>query len=540
MGYAQHVSRLMTPQTESARPDQVKNNAGGYTFQIDKWGQLDRFLVLGSAGGTYYVSERKLTRQNAAVVEECLKEDAVRTISRIVEISESGRAPKNDPAIFALAIAASSPHPETRRHALASLSSVCRIGTHLFHFAEDVKHLRKWSRGLRTAVARWYTERSATTLAYQVAKYQQRDGWSHRDLLRLSHATPKTDGHGAVFRWVVGGGSEALDTPTKRGGVIDKAHLPVLLTAIEELRTASVKRAVELIREHNIPHECVPNEMKDEPEVWEAMLDGMGLTALIRNLGKLSAVGLIAPLTKSSNLAIEKLTNRDELKKQRVHPFSVLLAAVTYRAGRGVKGSLTWTAHQPIIDALDEAFYASFDTVTPTGLSHMLALDVSGSMGPGYGSIANSFLSARDASAAMALVTAKTEKKHAFYAFSGGMKPLAISPKMNLASAVRVVSNLPFDRTDCSLPMQFATANKLDVDVFTVYTDNETWAGSMHPFQALRAYRQKSGRAAKLIVVGMTATEFTIADPNDAGMLDVVGFDAAAPQIMSDFACAKM
>jgi 60 kDa SS-A/Ro ribonucleoprotein len=36
-------------------------------------------------------------------------------------------------------------------------------------------------------------------------------------------------------------------------------------------------------------------------------------------------------------------------------------------------------------------------------------------------------------------------------------------------------------------------------------------------------------------VVGMTATEFTIADPSDAGMLDVVGFDAAAPAVMADF-----
>jgi 60 kDa SS-A/Ro ribonucleoprotein len=44
------------------------------------------------------------------------------------------------------------------------------------------------------------------------------------------------------------------------------------------------------------------------------------------------------------------------------------------------------------------------------------------------------------------------------------------------------------------------------------------------------------GRRAKLVVVGMTATSFTIADPSDAGMLDVVGFDTAAPQVMADFA----
>ena len=40
---------------------------------------------------------------------------------------------------------------------------------------------------------------------------------------------------------------------------------------------------------------------------------------------------------------------------------------------------------------------------------------------------------------------------------------------------------------------------------------------------------------AKLIVVGMVANRFSIADPNDAGMMDVVGFDTSAPQLMTDF-----
>ncbi len=84
--------------------------------------------------------------------------------------------------------------------------------------------------------------------------------------------------------------------------------------------------------------------------------------------------------------------------------------------------------------------------------------------------------------------------------------------------------------------MLYALEKRLKVDVFTVITDNETWAGTVHPVEALRRYRKKTGIAAKLIVVGMTSTGFSIADPNDAGMLDVVGFDAAAPAVMADFA----
>ena len=41
--------------------------------------------------------------------------------------------------------------------------------------------------------------------------------------------------------------------------------------------------------------------------------------------------------------------------------------------------------------------------------------------------------------------------------------------------------------------------------------------------------------AAHLVVVGMESNGFAIADPADGGMLDVVGFDAAAPAVISDF-----
>ena len=100
---------------------------------------------------------------------------------------------------------------------------------------------------------------------------------------------------------------------------------------------------------------------------------------------------------------------------------------------------------------------------------------------------------------------------------------------------VKALQAIPVGGTDCALPMKWALKNKVEADVFVVYTDSETWAGTPHPAQALKKYRDKMGIPAKMIVVGMTSNEFTIADPDDAGMLDVVGFDTAVPQVMSDF-----
>jgi 60 kDa SS-A/Ro ribonucleoprotein len=163
-------------------------------------------------------------------------------------------------------------------------------------------------------------------------------------------------------------------------------------------------------------------------------------------------------------------------------------------------------------------------------------------------------LTPRDASAALALVTAATEPRHeivGFYAGRGGwtsrtkspwtfsrqgLTPLAISPRQRLDDAVRAVSDLPFGGTDCALPMLYARAQEKEIDTFVIYTDSETWAGQVHPAEALEEYRRASGIPARLVVVGMVSNGFTIADPNDPGMLDVVGFDTATPQLVSDFA----
>jgi 60 kDa SS-A/Ro ribonucleoprotein len=117
-----------------------------------------------------------------------------------------------------------------------------------------------------------------------------------------------------------------------------------------------------------------------------------------------------------------------------------------------------------------------------------------------------------------------------------GLTPLAISPRQRLDDVVKTVSDLPFGGTDCALPMLYAQAHELEIDTFAIYTDSETWAGSIHPAQALQDYRQASGIAARLVVVGMVSNGFSIADPADPGMLDVVGFDTATPQLISDFA----
>ena len=116
-----------------------------------------------------------------------------------------------------------------------------------------------------------------------------------------------------------------------------------------------------------------------------------------------------------------------------------------------------------------------------------------------------------------------------------GITPLCISPRQRLDDVVKVMTGLPFGGTDCALPMRWALATRTPVDAFVIYTDNESWAGEIHVDQALRDYRQGMGIGARLVSVALSGDRFSVANPQDAGQLDVVGFDTSAPDVISDF-----
>lgn len=534
----QLFSMRQTPQSQPMPgSSQVANSAGGYAWAVDDWMQLDRFLVLGSEGGTYYIQPQKLTRENAEAVRRCLQADGRRVVARVVEVSENGRAPRNDPALFVLAMAAGLGDEVTRQAAIAALPRVARTGTHLFHFMEFVEGFRGWGRALRRGVANWYTGMDAERLAYQAVKYQQRDGWSHRDALRLAHPQAPTAVHNQLFHWMTQGWEAGAGSQRNLPTAAPDDSALQTIWAFEQARQAtSVGDVQRLVAGYGLPWEAIPTQWLAEADVWRTLLPHLPLNALLRNLARLTANGVLTPLGAETEQVAARLVDAEQLRRARVHPVAVLAALLTYRHGKGARGRLTWNPVTAVVDALDQAFYRAFQNVEATGKRLVLALDVSGSMSMGMVAGVPG-LTPRVASAAMALVTAATEQQRqpTIIGFAHQMVRLNISPRQRLDDAVEAVSGLPFGATDLARPMLWALANNVKADAFVVYTDSETWVGNIHPAQALQTYRQQTGIPAKLVVVGMVANRFSVADPHDAGMLDVVGFDTAVPALIVDF-----
>jgi len=513
----------------------VKNNAGGYVFELDRWKMLDRFLILGSEKNTYYSTAKELTIDNARNILRLLEEDGKRVVDRVVEISDSGRAPKNDPAIFILALAAAAKDANTRSYALEMMPLVVRTGTHLFQFIDYCDKLRGWGRALRNSISRWYIDKDLSQLVYQLIKYKSRCGWSHRDVLKKAHPKPKSPQQDFLFGSITRGLDDngldlILDEDLTRYYVAS-----TLGTKFNPDNPTDINTVAKLIVQYDLPREVIPTRMLNYPIIWEALLEtGMPYTAMLRNLGKMSSVGVTGEFSESTKKIVDTLTNTTIIQRARVHPINILAAKVVYSQGAGYRGSNTWSVNQQICDALETAFYESFKYLEPTGKRYMIAIDVSSSMVyenvPGL-----DFLTADVVSAAMAMAYIKKEDYVTTVAFSHKLIPVHLSKHMSIDSVINELKAIHFGATDCALPMLYAVDNNIPIDVFVIWTDNETWYGDVDPHIALKKYREKMGINAKLVVCGVTATNFTIADPNDPGMLDVVGFDSAVPMLIDQF-----
>ena len=482
------------PQSEPLDERQVPNSAGGYSYPVTDETRLTRFLVLGAEGGSYYAEERKLVKENAEAVIRLIKADGLKAVELIVSMSKSRRAPKNSPALFALALAASYGDDPTRALALDNLPIVARTGSHLQEFVSYVEGMRRWGRGLRSAVANWYMNRPIQDTVYQVVKYRNRYGWTHRDLLRKSHPmvenapfiTEATIING-LFDWVTHGHVPAEDEfPSLE-----------LVRQFEAAKTADVPTLAGMIREHGMSWEMVPSEALEHKEIWQALGEDMPIGALVRNLATMTRAGAIAPM--DAGWVCKRLNGIGNPKVEdyaRIHPISVLSSLLTYRSGHGVRGSHSWTPVQPVVDALDYAFDRSFGEAPVTNKRLYLGIDVSGSMGNGQVAQVPG-LTPRMAAAAMAMVIARRESNYHIAAFSDGprMMPLDISARDSITDAMRKTDSLDWGRTDCALPMLDALEQNMPVDCFVVLTDSETWHGKVHPMEALRRYREGDGHS---------------------------------------------
>lgn len=528
--------------------DMVRNNAGGFSFKKDLWVRLADFIVLGTEGGTYYVDERKHTYANIAVLNEALAENGVRAVALAVEISTArpARAPKNYPALYVVAAALASPDVATRRAAAIAVPLVARTTDHLAHLFGYYKSLRGKPGGggagrsansspvVRRAWVNWFRSGSPDSVAYTVLKGRQRktgDGEPFRpgDLLRLARPTPANEVEDALFGLATGR-KTAMDV---------SGHLSAAKAFYEAQRADTPAKAVKVILAYHVPWEFLPDEVLKSREVWAALVPRLGITALIRNLARMTQLGTLGPFQAANKVVARRLADPAELRRGRVHPFDLMLALKVYESGRAQPNSnapvRTWVPVPRIVEALNAAYAVSFTTTEQRPGRLVVAVDKSGSMGWNVHHGGSVLGSAYHVSTAVAQILMRTYGASAVWPleFDGTTYPSRLRADMSLSEIFRLSHN--GGATDLTCPVAWALRQRVEVDGFVVLTDNETWAGNYHTNHVLEDYRRTINPNARLIVASTTAAGHSVGDPRDPGVLNVVGFDSALPTLIASY-----
>lgn len=533
-----HTGSTPQHQALSGRSEEMhRNAAGGMVFTLDDWSTLRRFLILGTTQGTYYASANKLGAEALVVLDRCLEADPKKTVDVITSVSVAGSPLKQSPCLFALARACSrltgnqafdadNKHPVTvgRAYALSQAPLVLRTLQHVFEFLEYCRRQRGGGSGLTRLLRTFTLNPRLGDVEYQALKYRNRDGWSPRDLLRYSR--PRATGvddvqRDQLFAWIVKPESE-------------KGRLAVAaserLAGYEQLRAGvPLKEAVALIEKLRFTHEFVPNELLGERDVWQALLPNLPMTALTRNLRKMTQVGLLVDGSDAVLTLKERLLNANNLRKARVHPLRLMMAERQYRSGTDRRGG-SFSPSGEVLSVLEDALELSWSAVEPLKKSVLVAVDDSGSMGQASGAAE---LTAFEAGIALAMWYRRTERVCQLVTFtdSNSTRELNVSSKVTWNELVRI-PRTPRG-TDLAEPISWLNRNKKDAEVIIQITDNETYAGHSHVAEELGKLRKRVQHPVAFVNVGVTSTKGTVGDPKDPHTLNVVGFDPTVPEAIA-------
>ncbi|XP_063401706.1 RNA-binding protein RO60-like [Mytilus trossulus] len=539
---------------------QIKNVAGGYVFEVTDIDRLHRFLCLGTELGYYKANSqhRKFSRSEVQAIDRLIQAERGHEVVRCIkDVSVRGRACKQNPTLYALAVCARSNDPRTKHAAYSVLNEVCRIPTHLFQFikyCEEMSgHETGWGRAHRIAISKWYKQfvevglharKTPLKLAYLVTKYRRRFKWSHKDVIRLSHTRSKHKAIKIILQDVLGKQMEVTDSR-------ESSDVKEFLLAVKEAKRCSIDnkkdedKLCQYIALHELSWEHVPNKfLKHSVKVWDVLSRLMPMTAMIRNLGKMTSMGMHDDKPGATHWVdhvVSRLDDDDELKRNRIHPLTLLIAMKHYEKGAQRNNKISWDPNPRIIEALSKAFIRSTRIQQPDKMKYLMAVSVGENM---QKPICGSTITAGEAAAAMVYSTIQTQDVEVIL-FTNRIEEAftaTITKADNLKSIEQKIYEIPketkskYIKQDLSVPFIWAASRKKKFDAIMVFTDSITSCGFIHPAEALKMYTEYvTIPDYRFVVVAMTSDKYSVAAPDSVHNLDVVGFDTSTPDIIMNF-----
>jgi 60 kDa SS-A/Ro ribonucleoprotein len=509
------------------------NSCNQEVYKISDIEHVKRFLTLGTENGTYYIGEKDLVQQCITCIDRVLDTKSRNDLIFLLKVT---KCKKPDTLIYLLASIVTykvqdKSFQEFRNKGYELLDFICTTPTMLFMFIHYCKSLNQknnksngWNNLHKRAINNWYNSKDNQKLIYMITKYKNRHSYEHKDIFRLSHIQTTDPIKSMIYKYVIKGLQDLQE--------IQQDPIYDFIYNYEKLIHADNEEVVLSILDtnHNFAWEHIPTSFLNNKQVLLKLLPNMPNIALLRNLNRLTRANVLEDQDTKYSI-IKKLSEMTH-----INPIQALITFKMYNSGAGDKGSTTWTPDQEIVKELDKLFTRMFNEIIPINKRVCIALDVSGSMlGPKTVNGADC-LCAAEVGCAMTMILEKSLANVEIMGFSKGFVPLNISYRNSLEDNLKMIRDLPFDATDCSLPIRWALKNQKRFDAFIIITDNETNSNYLPPAEELRIYRKYHDNPdTKMIVLATAPNNFTIADPNDKNMLDISGFDASVLEIICDF-----
>ena len=577
--------------------NQSGQNEFCHTISLEDY--ITRILILGTMNNKYSSTTKNMDEAAKSYInEQIINGNGEKILNVVREIYKSGRAPKQDMTLYIHAMLCRAENNKVRTTSLEFLKEYRTISQvyswKTFH-SKIPNHEGKTSKGFGRAVKRmlneWILSKTPNALAYQTTKYMNRGDWGIVDLLKCVHTRTGTgdnrvfkDKEGnvkekqknnnpakpmdLVLRYIISGLDEMNDLAFE--SKLTNEPVYKYLKAVDHSKNMKdldkdkkVDLLIKIIQNFNLTREQVPTEALANPKIQVALLVDenktkvtMPMTALLRNLANITRLGVFDNNPDILEMVINHLTNKEVIAKSRIHPVNVLTAWFTYRQGHGKMSKHSWCPNHRINTVLEEMFYLSFKNVKPTGKRICFLIDGSGSMQSE--SLCDGINNA-EAAALLAMVFSRAEAnsdkpvQHSFYIFTaerkvgyggyggygeGGTGLTDVSDKIHAKSTFddvfKATQRSDWRMTDISKGITEATKYNRVYDGFIVLTDNDVNSG-IKPSLALQEYRKKVNTSAKLAVVATLASDLSIADPDDKGMMDFCGFDSYGPKLLQEF-----
>ena len=463
-------------------------------------------LLTNTLGGTYYAHEKQL-------LDETLKLHAEMALT--------------DPSFMARAVVYARREGLMRLQPIVGLAFLAKADRDLFHSAfgqvihtpSDLTDFIEIVRGgvvpggmgrsIKRAINGWLNNLSE----YHAIKYAGGgQGYSLRDVLRLTHPTPPNDKQDAIFLW--------LTDREKWLASDEKRALTPQIDAFERLKRVDVTddqgEARRLITEGRLPYEVVTGAIKPDEETWRVLMEQMPYFALLRHLNTLQRAGITSDRKTALTIATV-LENGERLRKAKVLPFRLYMAYQMFEPQA--------RTDRIIVNALIDAMEQAFVNMPDLGEAVCIAPDVSGSMSGSFsGRSKTRYI---DIAGVFTGALLKANPEAIVLPFENDVVNIKVSGRDTLITTAVQLARIGGGGTAVSAPISYLLDHKIQVDTFIGITDNIEWAADQSGRRGfLRTWYEykKIAPEAKAFLVTIAPYRHAVAPEDEADIHYIYGW----------------